>query len=99
MNLVMALGMKSLGTVRAALQTGDAVTKTPARNTGDSELAHRAETALLIPEKAKDTRSPERDLHMIRLAFLEVGFIGRIVGVRVASNLDMSLDGSTTGQQ
>jgi hypothetical protein len=36
---------------------------------------------------------------MICFAFLEVSFIGRIIGVRFASNLDVSLDGYTTPQE
>jgi hypothetical protein len=35
---------------------------------------------------------------MIRFAFFEVGFADRIIGIRVASDLDMSLDGGVTGQ-
>jgi len=73
--------------------------KAPSRDSSDSGITHWAEAALFVPEKAKDTRAPKRVQHVIRFAFLEVGLTGRVVGIRVASNLDMSLDGSTTGQQ
>ena len=50
-----------------------------------------------MPEMAKNTRASERVPHVIRFSFLEVGFAGGIVGVRVAFNLDVSLDGSAFG--
>ena len=71
----------------------------PSGDSGDLGMAHRAEAALFVPEKAKNAGAPKRVLHMIRFAFLEVSFIGRIVGVCFASNLDMSLDGDTTSQE
>ena len=73
--------------------------KAPSGETGDSGITHRAETALFIPKKAKKTRAPKRVLHMIRFTLFEIGFIGRIVGVRVASDLDMSTYGSVAGRQ
>ena len=69
--------------------------QSPSRDSGDFGLAYQTETALFMPEIAKNTRASKRVPHVIRFAFLEVGFAGRIVGVRVAFNLDMSLDGST----
>jgi hypothetical protein len=36
---------------------------------------------------------------MIPFAFLEVGFVGGIVGICVASNLDMPTNGSVAGRQ
>lgn len=71
----------------------------PSGDPGDLEIAHRAEAALVIPEKAKEAGTPKRVLHMICFAFLEVGFIVRIVGVRFASNLDVSLDRDATSQE
>ena len=71
----------------------------PSRDPGDFYVAYWAEAALFIPEKAKKTGATKRILHMIRFTFLEVSFIDRIVGVRVASNLDMSSDGNATGQE
>jgi len=71
----------------------------PSCDPGDPGIAHRAEAALFVPEKAKNTGAPKRILHMIGFTFLEVSFINRIVGVRVASNLDMSLDADTTSQE
>ena len=41
---------------------------------------------------------PKRMLHMIRFALLD-SFIGRIVRIRFASNLDVSFDGDTTSQE
>ena len=70
--------------------------KPPACDPGDFCMAQRAESTLFIPEIAKSTRASERISHVIRFAFLEVGFIGGIVGVRVAFNLDMSLDSGTS---
>src|SRR5271166_6041012 len=101
-NPVMALGMKQdavVGAGRTTHHARDAMVKAPPRESGDFCMARRAEAALFIPEIAKDTRTPKRVLHTIRFAFFEVGFIGRIVGVRVAFNLDMSLVGGVTGQQ
>lgn len=66
----------------------------PSRDSGDFSLAGQTETTLFMPEITKSTRASERVPHVICFAFLEVGFIGRIVGVRVVLNLDMSLDGS-----
>ena len=71
----------------------------PPCDPGNFGIAHRAEAALFVPEKAKKTGAPKRILHMIRFTFLEVSFIDRIVGVRVASNLDVSLDGDMTSQE
>jgi hypothetical protein len=73
--------------------------KAPSGETGDSGLTHRAETVLFVPEKAKKTGASKRIPHMIRFTLFEIGFIGRIVGVRVASNLDMSTYGSVAGRQ
>jgi len=67
----------------------------PSRDAGDFGLAGQTETPLFMPEIAKNTRASERVPHVIPFSFLEVGFAGGIVGVRVAFNLDMSLDGST----
>jgi hypothetical protein len=65
----------------------------PSRDAGDFGFACQTETTLFLPEIAKNTRASERVPHVVRFAFLEVGFADRIVGVRVALNLDMSLDG------
>ena len=69
--------------------------QSPFRDSGDFGLAYQAETTLFLPEIAKNTRASESVPHVIPFSFLEVGFAGGIVGVRVAFNLDMSLDGST----
>ena len=72
--------------------------KTPTRDPGDALLAYGAEASLYIPEKAKHTSTPKRCRHMICFAFLEVGFISRIVGVGFAFDLNVSLNGSATGE-
>jgi hypothetical protein len=102
MNPVMALRMKQnavLSTSGTTQHARNAVVQAPSCLPGDPCIADRAETALFVPEKAKKTGAPKRILHMIRFTFLEVSFIDRIVGVRVASNLDMSSDGNATGQE
>ena len=71
--------------------------KAPARDPSDFCIAHSAEPALFMPEKAKRASTPKRFLHMGSFAFLEVGFIGRVVGVRVTFDFDVSPDGCATG--
>ena len=96
----MALGVKQntvLSAARTTHHAGHAIMQAPPREAGDFGITHRAETALFIPEKAKKTRALKRVPHMIPLAFLEVGFIDGIIGVRLALNLDMSAYGSSAG--
>jgi len=69
----------------------------PTRNPGDFCITNRAETALFIPEKAKDTGTPKRFSHVNFFAFLEVGLTGGVVGIRVSLYSVMSLDGCATG--
>ena len=69
----------------------------PARDPSDFGIAHSAEPVLFLPEKAKRTSTPKRFLHMGSFALFEVGFIGRVVGVRVTFDFDVSLDGCATG--
>src|SRR5215471_8283440 len=98
MNPIMALGMKEnavLSTARTTHHAGHAVMQAPPREAGDFCVTHRAEAALFIPEIAKKTRAPKRVPHMIPFAFLKVGLIGRLVGIRITSNLDMSAYGSS----
>ena len=76
--------------------TGDAVMKAPTRDPRDSLLAYGADAGLFVPEKAKGTSTPKRFRHMISFAFLEVGFIGRIVWVGFAFDLNVSLNGRAT---
>ena len=71
--------------------------QTPSRGPGDLHIANRAETALFIPEKAKDTSAPKRLSHVSFFALLEVGFIGGVVGIRIRSHFDVSLDGRVAG--
>ena len=68
--------------------------KAPARDPGDFCIAQCAESALLIPEKAKSASTPKRVQHVSPFTFFEVGFIGGIVGVRFAPDLNVPLDGS-----
>ena len=70
----------------------------PARDPGDLGVAHGAEPALKLPEKAKSPRTPKRFRHMSSFAFLEVGFTSRIVRVGFAFDLNVSLNGSATGE-
>ena len=82
MNPVVALWMDQNAVIypRGATQhSGDAVVKTPSRDPGDPEIAYGAEPTLVLPEKAKCSSTPERSRHVIPFAFLEVGFIGRII--------------------
>jgi hypothetical protein len=71
--------------------------KAPARDPSDFGIARRAEATLFIPEKAKCTSAPKRFLHMGCFAFFEVSLIGRVVGVRVSFDFNVSLDGGATG--
>jgi hypothetical protein len=73
------------------------VVKPPAREPSDFGIAHSAEPALFMPEKAKRTSTPKRVLHRGFFALCEVGFIGRVVGVRVTFDFNVSLDGCATG--
>ena len=96
----MALGMKQdavLGAAGTAFHTGEAIVQAPSRDPGDLGLAHRAETALVIPEKAKDASTPKRLSHMGLFSMFEVGFIGGIVGIGIPFHFNVSLDGSVTG--
>src|SRR5205823_9739448 len=72
---------------------GDAIMETPTRDSGDVGVAYGAEPTLVMPEKAKCSSTPKRFRHMIPFAFLEVGFIGRVVRGGLALALHMSLNG------
>ena len=72
---------------------------TPARDPGDLGVAHGTGSALELPEKAKCSSTPKRRRHMIRFAFLEVGFVGGVVWVGFAFDLDVSLNGRATEEQ
>jgi hypothetical protein len=99
-NHVMAVRMKEnavFGTWRTTHYAGNAVVKAPARDPSDFCIAHSADPALFMPEKAKRASTPKRFLHMGSFALLEVGFIGRVVGVRVPFDFNVSLDGCATG--
>jgi hypothetical protein len=96
----MAYRMKEnavFGALRTTRHAGNAVVKAPARDPSDFCRAHSTESALFMPEKAKRASTPKRFLHMGSFASLEVGFIGRVVGVRVTFDSKVSLDGCATG--
>src|ERR1700730_9954394 len=71
--------------------------KAPACDPSDFCVALRAESTLFIPEIAKSTSTPKRFRHVSPFAFFEVGFIGWIVRVSFAFDLDVSFDGSALG--
>ena len=71
----------------------------PACDPGDLGVAHGAEPALEPPEKAKSPRTPKRFRHMILFALFEVGFIGHVVRISGALDLNVPLNGRATGEQ
>jgi hypothetical protein len=71
--------------------------KAPARDPSDLCMTLRAESTLFIPEIAKRAGTPKRFQHVSPFAFFEVGFIGRIVRVSFAFDLDVSFDGNVFG--
>ena len=76
MNPVMALWMKEnavLGAWRTTHHTRNAVVKAPTRDPSDFCIAHSADPALFMPEKAKRTSTPKRFLHMGSFALLPSG--------------------------
>ena len=73
--------------------------KAPTRDPSDFCIAHRAKSALFMPEEAKGTSTPKRVQHVVCFAFLEVGFIRRIIRVSFAFDLNVSFNGYATGEQ
>ncbi len=73
--------------------------KVPAGDPGDFCIAQCAESTLFMPETAKSMGTPKRVQHVSPFAFFEVGFIGWVVRVRFALNLDLSFDGSALGAE
>ena len=69
----------------------------PARDPSDFCIALRAKSTLFMPEIAKSAGTPKRFQHVSPFACFEVGFIGWIVRVRFAFDLDVSFDGSALG--
>jgi hypothetical protein len=101
-NPVAALWMKQdavICTRGTTHQTRDAIVNAPAGDPGDLGVAHGAEPALELPEKAKSPRTPKCSRHIVSFAFFEVGFMGRIVGIGGALDLDVPLNGRATGEQ
>src|SRR6202171_5655625 len=73
--------------------------KAPTRDPSDCCIAHRAKSALFMPEEAKGTSTPKRVQHVIFFAFLEVGFIRRIVRGGFASDSHVSFNGYASREQ
>src|SRR5713101_8223043 len=71
--------------------------KAPACDPGDFCIAQRAKSTLFMPEIAKSACTPKRFQHVSLFPFFEVGFIGWIVRVSFAFDLDVPLDGSARG--
>jgi hypothetical protein len=71
--------------------------KAPACDPGDCCMAQRAESTLFIPEGAKSAGTPKRFQHVSPFPFFEIGFIGWIVRVSFAFDLDVPCDGSALG--
>ena len=69
----------------------------PARDPSDFCIALRAKSALFMPEIAKSAGTSKRFQHVSPFAFFEVGFIGWIVRVGFAFDLDVPFDGSALG--
>jgi hypothetical protein len=69
----------------------------PTCDPGDLCIALRAESTLFRPEITKSAGTPKRFQHVSPFAFFEVGFIGWIVRVSFAFDLDVSFDGSALG--
>jgi hypothetical protein len=65
--------------------------KAPAGDPGDCCIAQRAESTLFIPEIAKSAGTPKRFQHVSLFPFFEVGFIGWIIRVSFAFDLDERL--------
>ena len=102
MNPVVALWMEQdavFYTRGTTHHTRDAIVNAPACDPGDLGVAYGAGSALELPEKAKSPRSPKRSRHMISFAFFEVSFMGQIVGISGALDLNVSLNGRATGEQ
>ena len=72
--------------------------QTPTRDPSDLGIAHGADPALKLPEKAKSPRTPKRSLHVVSFAFFEVGFMGWLVRISGALDLDVPLNGRATGE-
>ena len=72
--------------------------QTPARDPSDLGIAHGADPALKLPEKAKSPRTPKRSRHMVSFAFFEVGFMGWLVRISGALDFDVPLNGRATGE-
>ena len=71
--------------------------KPPACDPGDFCMAQRAESTLFIAEITKSAGTPKRFQHVSPFPFFEVGFIGWIVRVGFAFDLDVPFDGSALG--
>ena len=71
--------------------------KPPTCDPGDFGMTQHAESTLFMPERAKSAGTPKRVQHVSPFPFFEVGFIGWIVRVGFAFDLDVPFDGSALG--
>src|SRR5215831_13153117 len=70
----------------------------PAGEAGDFLTAYGTTSVLVMPEKAKNFRTPKCISHMGPFAICEVGFIRGIIRVGFASDFNVSCDGCTRGR-
>ena len=100
-NLVAALWVKKNAVrspFRATHHQGDAIMQAPAGEACDFLTAYGTTSVLVVPEKAKNFRTPKCISHMGPFAICEVGFIRGIIRVGFASDLNVSCDGCTRGR-
>src|SRR6266704_3690547 len=71
--------------------------KAPTCDAGDFCIAQRAESTLFMPEIAKSACTPKRFQHVSLFPFFAVCFIGWLVLVSFAFDLDVPFDGSALG--
>ena len=99
-NLVAALWVKKnavCSPFRAPHHQGDAIMQAPAGDAGDFLTAYGTTSVLVVPEKAKNFRTPKCISHMGPFAICEVGFMCGIIRVGFASDFNVSCDGCTRG--
>ena len=69
----------------------------PACDPGDSLYGTACRVHVVHARESEECGYPKRFQHVSRFAFFEVGFLGWIVRVGFALDLDMPLDGSALG--
>jgi len=91
-NLVAALWVKKnavCSPFRATHRQGDAIMQAPAGDAGDFLTAYGTTSVLVVPEKAKNFRTPKCISHMGPFAICEVGFMYGIIRVGFASDFNV----------